>query len=60
MASVPERSVPKDGAADGDGADDEEAALRDVNVLDGHLLLAARAVALESFHLRRIGPRQLR
>ena len=42
-----------------DVADDRLPALGDVDVLDGHLLLALRAVFLQGRHLRREGSRQL-
>jgi hypothetical protein len=42
-----------------DVADDRLPALGDVDMLDGHLLLALRAVFLQGRHLRREGSRQL-
>ena len=40
-------------------ADDRLPAIVHRNMLDRDLLLAARAVALECFHLNHMGPRQL-
>jgi hypothetical protein len=42
-----------------DVADDRLAALGDMNVLDGHLLLASRAVSLERLDLSGEGPGEL-